>query len=179
MDTKQNLAQNLKLLMATTPVDHITINQLTQQANVARNTFYYHFADINELVAWIYNREIVSQLAAYQKEQDWAKGLDLLLRYIETNRHFCLNTFHSLNRDLLGRFLYRVAFNMVTGVVDDLQPDCPPTLRDEMANFYGWALATQIIQWLVTNLQESKVEFYQRMHRMLNGTLQQVLDNNR
>ena len=132
MDTKQNLAQNLKLLMATTPVDHITVNQLTHQANVARNTFYYH-----------------------------------------------LNTFHSLNRDLLGRFLYRVAFNMVTGVVDDLQPDCPPTLRDEMANFYGWALATQIIQWLVTNLQESKVEFYQRMHRMLNGTLQQVLDNNR
>ncbi|MEJ1299904.1 hypothetical protein QY895_10765 [Latilactobacillus sakei] len=30
MDTKQNLAQNLKLLMATTPVDHITVNQLTQ-----------------------------------------------------------------------------------------------------------------------------------------------------
>ncbi|MCP8868254.1 hypothetical protein LOX54_03995 [Latilactobacillus curvatus] len=39
-------------------------------------------------------------------------------------------------------------------------------------------MATQITQWLVTNLQESKEEFYQRMHRMLNGTVNHVLQNN-
>ncbi|UTC07902.1 TetR family transcriptional regulator [Latilactobacillus curvatus] len=178
MNTKQKLADTLKELMKTTPVDHITVNQLTSSADVARNTFYYHFADINELVAWIYNREIVTQLAVYQRERDWGVGLDVLVTYIENNRHFCLNTFHSLNRDLLSRFLYRVAFSMVAGVVQDLKVDCPATFRDEIANFYGWALATQITQWLVTNLQESKEEFYQRMHRMLNGTVNHVLQNN-
>ena len=164
--------------MDTTPVDQITVNQLTTQANVARNTFYYHFADINELVAWIYNREIVTQLDAYRQGQDWIDGLDLLVTYIETNRHFCLNTFHSINRDLLSRFLYRVAFNMVAGVVTDLKADCPSTLQDEIANFYGWSLTTQMTQWLVTNLEEPKQEFYLRMQRMLNGTILQVLHQN-
>jgi len=178
IDTKQHLANTLKQLMATTPVDHITVNQLTHHANVARNTFYYHFADINELVAWIYNREIVTQLAAYRQGQDWLKGLDLLVTYIETNRHFCLNTFHSMNRDLLSRFLYRVAFTMVAGVVTDLKADCAPTLQDEIANFYGWSLATQMTQWLVTNLEEPKQEFYQRMQRMLNGTILHILQQN-
>ena len=164
--------------MDTTPVDQITVNQLTTQANVARNTFYYHFADINELVAWIYNREIVTQLDAYRQGQDWIDGLDLLVTYIETNRHFCLNTFHSINRDLLSRFLYRVAFNMVAGVVTDLKADCSPTLKDEIANFYGWSLTTQMTQWLVANLEEPKQEFYLRMQRMLNGTILQVLHQN-
>ena len=103
--TKELLAQSLTELMVTTPLEKISVNDIVEHAGVGRNTFYYHFADINELVAWIYNREIVSQLASCQKEQDWAKGLDLLLRYIETNRHFCLNTFHSPNHDLLGRLV--------------------------------------------------------------------------
>ncbi|MEW6191207.1 hypothetical protein [Latilactobacillus curvatus] len=82
MDTKQKLADTLKELMKTIPVDHITVNQLTSSADVARNTFYYHFADINELVAWIYNREIVTQLAVYQRERDWGVGLDVLVTYM-------------------------------------------------------------------------------------------------
>ncbi|MGV0031225.1 TetR-like C-terminal domain-containing protein [Latilactobacillus curvatus] len=61
--------------------------------------------------------------------------INFTIYHIENNRHFCLNTFHSLNRYLLSRFLYRVAFNMVAGVVQDLKVDCPATFRDEIANF--------------------------------------------
>ena len=53
-----------------------------------------------------------------------------------------------------------------------------PNLQDEIANFYGWALATQITQWLVTNLEEPKQEFYRRMQRMLNGTILHILEQN-
>lgn len=102
----------------------------------------------------------------------------ILLAYIENNRHFCMNTFSSLSRDLLSHFLYRVAFDMVTGVIIDLAPNCHADLRDEIANFYGWSLATQMEQWLVTNLAESKQEFVQRMYRMLHETVAHVIQQN-
>lgn len=178
VETKQKLARTLKQLMRTTPVDQITINQLTKHAQVARNTFYYHFTDINQLLAWIYQQEIVQQLTAYRQEKNGESGLMILLAYIENNRHFCMNTFSSLSRDLLSHFLYRVAFDMVTGVIIDLAPNCRADLRDEIANFYGWALATQMEQWLVTNLAESKQEFVQRMYRMLHGTIAHVIQQN-
>lgn len=178
MDTKQHLSTTLKKLMQTIPVDKITINMLTQNANVARNTFYYHFDDINELLEYIYAQEIVMQLAAYKKERNWQAGLKVLLDYINENRKFCLNTFHSVNRRLLERFLYSLAFDMVTGVVDDLHPDCPTKLRDEMGNFYGLALSNQVIQWLTTNLTESENEFCQRMNRMLCGSIDNVVAHN-
>lgn len=178
MDTKKHLALTLKKLMQTTPVDKITINQLTQAGNVARNTFYYHFDDINELLEYIYADEIVRQLAAYKKETTWQSGLKVLLDYIEDNEKFCLNTFRSVNRRLLERFLYSVAFDMVTGVVNDLHPNCPNKLRDEIGNFYGLALSGQLIQWLTTNMVESKSEFCQRMNRMLNGSIDNVISHN-
>ncbi|WP_238704188.1 TetR family transcriptional regulator [Companilactobacillus mishanensis] len=73
MDTKRQLATTLKELMLIVPVDKITINQLTKRAGVARNTFYYHFDDINGLLEWIFAIEIVEQLGTYKKQKKLAK----------------------------------------------------------------------------------------------------------
>lgn len=178
MDTKKHLANTLKKVMQTVPVDKITINQLTSAGNVARNTFYYHFDDINSLLEYIYGVEIVQQLASYKRVKNWQDGLKLLLDYIDDNQKFCLNTFKSVNRGFLEKFLYRVAFDMVTGVVDDTHPDCPNKLRDEIGNFYGLALSSQLIQWLTTNMEESKPEFCERMNRMLGGSIDNVFEHN-
>lgn len=178
MDTKEILAQTLKKLMDSTSVDKITINMLTSESNVARNTFYYHFEDIKSILEWIYAREIVVQLASFQSQTNWNDGFKTLLNYIEENRKFCLNTFHSTNRSFLEHFLYRLAFDMVSGVVVDLKPDCSNKLRDEISNFYGRALTSQVIQWLVTDMRESEEEFVDRMERMLGGTIEAVINRN-
>ncbi|MFC6322320.1 TetR/AcrR family transcriptional regulator [Companilactobacillus baiquanensis] len=178
MDTKEILAQTLKKLMNDTPVDKITINILTSEANVARNTFYYHFEDIKSILEWIYAREIVVQLAAFQSQSKWTDGFETLLNYIVENQKFCLNTFSSTNRSFLEHFLYRLAFDMVSGVVLDLQPTCKNDLRDEISNFYGRALSSQVIQWLVTDMRESEDEFVDLMERMLGGTIEAVVKRN-
>lgn len=177
-DTKIKLANSLKQLMQTVAVDHITVNELTKYANVSRNTFYYHFADIHELLAWIYNHEVIDKLDEYQNQDDWQEGLKLVLEYIEINKKFCLNTFRSLNRDLLNHFLYEHLFEMVVKVVDEIDSECPENLRDEIGNFYGSAISIQIVQWLVNNLNESKDSFLQRMYAMLHTTLNYVVKCN-
>ena len=48
--TKQLLAQSLQELMATTPLEKISVNDIVDHANVGRNTFYYHFEDKYDLV---------------------------------------------------------------------------------------------------------------------------------
>ena len=178
METKQHLAATLKKVMQTVPLDKITINMLTNEANVARNTFYYHFDDINQLLEYIYAKEVVAQLEAYKKQTNWIDGLKVLVDYIDENRKFCLNTFRSVNRSLLEHFLYSVAFDMVTGVVHDLHPEATFKLRDEIGNFYGLALSSQVIQWLTSNMDESKEEFCQRMNRMLCGSIDNVVVHN-
>ena len=52
--TKQMLADALYRTLEKKPLDRIRISDLTQECGVNRQTFYYHFHDIYELVEWIY-----------------------------------------------------------------------------------------------------------------------------
>ena len=56
--TKQLLAQSLQELMATAPLEKISVNDIVDHANVGRNTFYYHFEDKYDLVNWYFQSGI-------------------------------------------------------------------------------------------------------------------------
>ena len=53
-NTKQILADALDRLLEKKPLEKIRINDLTEACGVNRQTFYYHFHDIYELVEWMY-----------------------------------------------------------------------------------------------------------------------------
>lgn len=46
----------MKELMKKKPIDKIRITEICQAAEIERSTFYYHFKDKYELVAWIFFR---------------------------------------------------------------------------------------------------------------------------
>ena len=50
--TKRALASALKELLEHKPLNKITIADITEQCGVNRQTFYYHFQDIMEVVEW-------------------------------------------------------------------------------------------------------------------------------
>ena len=56
--TKALLAASLKELAQFKPVDKITVKELTKNCNLTPPTFYNHFRDKFELMAWIYNRKV-------------------------------------------------------------------------------------------------------------------------
>ncbi|MCX2454995.1 TetR/AcrR family transcriptional regulator [Lacticaseibacillus nasuensis] len=176
-DTKLRLAHTLRAMMATTALDHITISALTKQAGVTRNTFYYHFEDIYSLLAWVYEQEIIVQMAKYAQITEWQKALRMLLDYIEENREFCVASFHSVGRDLLEQLLATVADALVRGVVNDADASLPKPLTDDICNFYGLAIVAQIIQWLMHGLAEPKTAIVHRCDIMLTGAVQNAIHN--
>ena len=51
--TKIALAYALKDLLKNKPLNKITVSDITDKCGINRQTFYYHFADIMELVGWL------------------------------------------------------------------------------------------------------------------------------
>ena len=56
------LAESFKELVAVTPVEKITIKEITDKAGVIRPTFYNHFQDKYELLEWIIRTEILDPI---------------------------------------------------------------------------------------------------------------------
>ncbi|WP_179394651.1 TetR/AcrR family transcriptional regulator C-terminal domain-containing protein [Lacticaseibacillus absianus] len=178
-ETKHLLAHTLRDMMATTALDHITINALTQRAGVTRNTFYYHFEDIYSLLAWVYEQEIVTQMEKYAQIDRWDTAYAMLLDYIDDNRSFCLASFNSVGRDLLEQLLATVAAQLVRRVVVDADPTLPKHLQEDICNFYGLAIVAQIIQWLMHGLTEDKAAMVKRAQVMLTGAMANAVRNSR
>lgn len=175
--TKIKLAEALKSLMMTIPFDKITIEMLTGHAHLNRNTFYYHFDDIYSLLEWAYKQDLLANIDAYTKIEDWKVAYELILDYIEKHRKFCLNTFHSVARDLLESFLYSVASDLVGKVIRRSNRKVSIKLTEAIQNFYGWALVMQVVQWLAGNLKEPKEAVISRAAIMLTGGIDNAIRN--
>ena len=63
-DTKQKIAQALCQLMLERPLKKITVQDLMERTQMKRQTFYYHFQDIYDVLVWICRRQLVEPLEA-------------------------------------------------------------------------------------------------------------------
>ena len=60
--TKELLAESLKELSKFKAVDKITIKELTKNCGLTSPTFYNHFRDKYDLMAWIYNQRVEASM---------------------------------------------------------------------------------------------------------------------
>lgn len=90
--------------MAATPLDKITVRMLVENCGLNRQTFYYHFQDIYDLLRWMFQEEAVSLLHQHEGALLWQDGLLQLFHYIEANRAVCLCALNSVGWDCLKRF---------------------------------------------------------------------------
>ena len=61
--TKQALAATLKQLLEKKSLDDITVKEIVEACEVNRQTFYYHFQDIYDLLGWFLEQEARQALA--------------------------------------------------------------------------------------------------------------------
>ena len=73
--TKDILAASLKELAREKPVDKITIRELTENCGMTATTFYNHFQDKYQLLAWIYNQRIEPYWGRIGSGVSWREAL--------------------------------------------------------------------------------------------------------
>ncbi|MDA8442606.1 MAG: TetR-like C-terminal domain-containing protein [Peptococcaceae bacterium] len=175
--TKRALANSLKELMQHTQLNKISVQNITDSCGLNRQTFYYHFHDIFELLGWIYATEAIDSVDAYKNYTNWPEGLQRIFMYIERNRAFCLNTLNSLGRDHLDTYLYAVTFELIMGVVIELAADLQvePEAKKFLANFYTLAFSGLVIQWMKNGMKDKPELIISRLSELLEGNFLKAL----
>lgn len=86
-DTKQKIAQALRQLMLERPLKKITVQDLMDRTQMKRQTFYYHFQDIYDVLVWICRRQLAEPLERpdYADFEEW---LMTALELLDRDRQF-------------------------------------------------------------------------------------------
>lgn len=174
--TKRALAASLKQIMEDIPLNKITVKHLVEDCGLNRQTFYYHFQDIYELLGWIYQTEAVDTIAEYRSYHTWTQGFHKIFTYIEKNRAFCLNTLHSLARNHLDTYLYSVTYRLIMGVVNELSSKrVEEKDKKFLANFYTLAFTGLVIQWMEDGMKEDPQTVIERLSDLVEGNFERAL----
>ena len=101
-DTKQNIAAALRRLMEEKPLRKISVQDLMECTNMKRQSFYYHFQDIWDVVAWICRKQLAAPLLSSDLEfESW---LLLALQLREADRSFYRKIMQSCTGEQISRF---------------------------------------------------------------------------
>jgi probable dihydroxyacetone kinase regulator len=178
--TKLALSQSLRQLMGEKPLDKITVKEIVEKCGVNRQTFYYHFKDIYDLLDWMFTHdgeEFARKYPQIHMDDDGQNAIRVICRSLKDNREMTIHIYHSLGRERLDRYLCREVHKLLyqllkvkAGKLGATDADC-----DFLANFYKHAFVGITLDWVQEGMQGEIDEIVATFQPILRGTFDSAL----
>ena len=175
--TCKALAAAAVSLLEERPLDKITVRDITDRCGLTRNTFYYHFQDIYDLLDWTLQEDIHRLIVNEIDLDNWEESIAALFAYMRANRLLILNAFHSLERDTLEREVFKLLspllhrlFSAQSGFDRLCEAD-----QDFIVSVYGLGIAGLLLRWIGTNMLAPPEPLIRQLYRLADGSLEGIV----
>ncbi len=175
--TKRALEASLKHLLLQKPLDKITIGDITEDCGINRMTFYYHFKDIYDLIEWSLLEDAKKALEGQRTYDTWQQGFLQIFEMVLDNKPFITNVYHSISREQVELYLYRLTYDLLFGVVEEQSAGMSVRAEDKqfIADFYKYAFVGIMLDWVRRDMQEDPQQIIDRLSTLLHGNIAQAL----
>lgn len=176
--TKEMLAESLMKLLARRTLDKITIQDIVDDCGYNRQTFYYHFHDIYDLIDWIFAAQTQELIEKCRACGSLDVGVEAVIAYMRENRRLILNILRSVNGEKLLDNLYRSAQSIVLSALENHPgvQELSAEYRELVAEAFKYALAGLLIDWMRAGIPEDLVNKVRTMKAVYIGALEYALD---
>lgn len=176
MKTEFKFAQALKSLMAEKPLDDISVMALTRKCHVNRQTFYYHFHDIYDLLTLVFLHEKIENI---EKCKNFHDLITEIYHYYEANQGFIDATLASAGKDLFQEFLYNACYQSTMGFINGYQvaKTISAEQKKSVARFYASAIAFSICYYLANYKNKTLNKLLNQFAFLNQFTLSKTLQN--
>ena len=155
MKTEVKFQDGLKSLIIEKPLEDINVIMLCEKINSNRQTFYYHFRDISDVIESIFLKEKVGY---GKKLLDYEPALKEMVNYINSNYKFVEAINKSYASDKFYSFLYSF-FYMKTGIL--LKNHNLSGL--DVARYISVLSAQELIFWVASKRKEKAPALIKRL----------------
>ena len=176
--TKQALEASLKRMMLKKPLDKITIRDLTEDCGISRMAFYYHFKDIYDLVEWACVEDATQALQGKKTYDTWQEGLTQIFEAVLDNKPFLLNAYRCISREQMERFLFRLTYGLIRGVVEEKSQGVAIQEEDKafIAEFYKYSFVGILLDWIRQGMSGDYHVMVQKISTTMRGSLSHAID---
>ena len=173
--TKFALANSLKKLLQKKFLDDITVKEIVEDCEVNRQTFYYHFQDIYDLLRWFLAHEAETAL---EGAQDWQESLLASFRYVQENHVAIYHVFRSSGRDHMDCQFFTLSRSLVVKLLSQYAGDLVLSEedRDFLTDFYMYALSGIFVRWISDDMREDPEALASRLTCLLEPEIRRAAE---
>ncbi len=176
--TKRALEASLKNLLLKKPLDKITINDITEDCGINRMTFYYHFKDIYDLIEWCCVEDAKKALEGKKTYDTWQQGFLQIFEAVLDNKPFILNVYHSVSREQVEIYLYKLTYDLLIGVVEEKSAGMNVREEDKkfIADFYKYAFVGLMLDWVRHDMKGDPHRIIEDLSVVMHGNVGAALE---
>lgn len=182
--TKKMIIEQTVALAGKKPLSKITIRDITDACGITRNTFYYYYHDIFDVID-----DLVTEKVAELSRKSPEEPEEAMFEFIEfclLNRKVLLNLYRTIGHDAMSGY----AMRQLRGVISDsvrAQAGDPPLNEEDLSMicaFYEEAFFGLMVRWLndpyPKNMTSAEIRrSLRRIRRLFDGQFALLIANAR
>ena len=162
------------------PFNRITVRDIVTECGITRNTFYYYFRDIYDVI----DQALKMQIEKYDIEDDVEKTLFDLTAFVVRRKKVFLNMYRTLGHDKSGEYimekLHTLLISHITRVAEQKSVDISDEDVHLISAFYEEALFGILSRWLTSNKNtglENIEDAINRIKIIFSGEIEHTVEN--
>jgi len=175
--TQQAIMYSMLKLLQEKSIDKITVKDICEMCEINRNTFYYYYRDIYEVLEDFIKRETEKSLKETSKNtsfyEDYLKRYNLVVEYKKAIYHL----YNSKNRDMILQYFYDITENFVGKYVMEEVKGKNLTEEDIkfVIDFYCNTMVGNTLRWLQNGMQQAQEELIHKMSVSYQATIKALI----
>ena len=176
--TPEILAESLKELLEKKALEKITIQNITENCQLTRSTFYRYFKDKYELMNWIYTNEIDTFLRANPDISSWKDLLTTVTQFLKKNQPFFSTIIEFKGQNSFEDFLYTYSSSYCINHILNCSEKKQLSSTESIAiSIYIGGTMKALFNWIKSGCKESPEEMSKIMSECMPHPLAKYFKN--
>ena len=99
VDMKNIISEKFVSMALSKSIDKITVKALIEECDISRQTFYYHFKDIMDVIEWSVNKKMEDTLLKSLKAQKPEEAIEIFILSAAQNKDLIQKLLNSQRRE--------------------------------------------------------------------------------
>lgn len=148
--TKARIMDTFLSLLNEKRLDRLTVKDIIETAEVNRNTFYYYFEDIYDLLHQVLKKKLDDFCNELEKNDTFYEEYVRSARFLMENRRAMSHIYNSKDRELLQMYMEKITVIFVERFVREaaVPYDLPEEGIQYLTRFYSYAMVGNTMHWI-------------------------------
>ena len=167
-NTKKRLYESLMKLVGKKPLNKVTVKEITEDADVNRSTFYFHYQDVGSMVVEMEDKFLqdfsVALTALEQKSHDF---IAILVRCLENHRDLCKLLLGSNGDMAFVEKMKAIVAEKCSKIWKDAVPELTDVEASAMDTFLIGGVMSTLQTWILSERRVPAKEITDILNRLI------------